>query len=650
MLSLPVGLGLLLNAHAAQAKTTYYVANNGNDANTGTSSSKPWRTIGKVNTALAHLGPGDQVLLRRGDVFRDDFIQCANTRTVKAGMTVSSAPPSCSGSKSAPLTIGAYGTSTTPPLIDGADTLALTWTLVSGSTWKAKITGTMPSKLYVDSTKVETKQLLPVPNATGGYVQSATYKPYDAVTMSGNLYVRGTQAASAGVNPTNTGSWIDLSDSFAGNTSQRFSSTNSGEQNVLSTPGSWYGSGDTIMVHLADGSAPSKHAFEGTRRKYGVLLSGVNYVTVSGIGVERALQSGIASVASSSYGTYFTGEYNRITNNFIWNCESIVADSMLLGTHVNQEVGGVLVRASADYNPHLVRGNYVGGNYVGTMDTYFGILNTTHQAGIVATGIDGGGTANNIVIENNYISTGNTRAIVYSTTGLYPNSGTILRNNGGRVTGNEMVNNQGNLFFTSVDGGMDDHNKIHNSYGEGVQTGGDSLSTSTEPQTHAFNLIYHLSESASLEMFNGFDCNGTLAGGYWLNNTVYDVYGSTFTFEGNCTRPHAHNNIFDQNSLNWPTNKVLNNGYLIYFVPGSGNVGPDFSNNVWVDGTNFHPFFSMHGDVMYCTTFFTKWPDKESACYKDAGFKNPSAGDFSLTSSSPALTAGENKTKAGAIQ
>ena len=650
--SLPQALGvglLVLAGTAAHAKTVYYVANDGNDANNGTSTATPWKTVGKANTILPKLGASDQVLFKRGDVFRDDYVQCVNTKTIKAGMTVTTAPPICSGTAAAPILIGSYGTSTVPPVIDGADPLTLTWTLVSGNTWEAKITGVLPSKLFVDAAAKESKQLLPVANATGGFVTSATYKPYDLVTYNGELYVRGAQPASAGVPITSYGTWLTLADSFTGFTSQMFSATNSGAQNVLSTPGSWYASGNTILVHLADGSNPNTHSFEGTHRNYGVLLSGVNYVTVSGLTVEHTLQSGIVSIASPSFGTYFTGEYNRIIKNFLWNTGSIVADSMLSGGHVNSEAAAILVRASTDYNPHLVRGNYIGNNYVGTMDTYFGVLQATHQAGITAIGIDGSGVKNDIVIQSNYVSTVNTRGIVYNNGGLYANPGTSVRNNGGRVTANELVNNQGNLFFASVAGGMEDHNKIHHSYGEGVQTGGDSISTSTEPQVHAYDLIYHLGESASLEMFNGFDCNGGLSGGYWLNNTVYDVYGATLSLETGCTNPHVHNNIFSQNSLNYPFNNVVNNGYLVYFIKGSGDVNPDFSNNVWVSGTNFHPFFSMKG-AMYCTNFFTAWPDAESSCVKDPGFKNPAAGDFSLTSSSVALKAAENATKAGAIQ
>ena len=641
---------LLLAGTAAHAKKTYYVANDGDDANNGTTPTTPWKTIGKINTVLPLLGPSDSVRLRRGDVFRDDYIRCTNTRTVTAGMNATTSRPTCSGVSKVPVLITYYGTSTLPaPIIDGADPLALTWTLVSGTTWESKVTGAMPSKLYVDAATKESKQLLPVPNATGLYVANATYNAFDAVLYQGQFYIRGAQTASAGIPPNNLSNWISTANDFVGNTSQNFSNTNSGEQNVKLTPGSWYGSGSTLLVNLADGSDPNKHSFEGTRRDYGVVLYGVNYVAVKGVAVEHTRQSAIISTGAPSLGTYFTGEHNQIVNNSVWNYGSIVGDAFPLGgNHISPIASGIMMRASGDYNPHLIQGAYVAGNYVGTMDAYFS-MRQAPNAGIDLAGIDGGGTANNVVAEKNYIRTVNGRALVYDVNGLYLSSGTALRNLGGRVTSNEMTNNQGNLFFTNTVGGMDDHNKIHDSYGEGVQTGGGSISTASEPQVHAFNLIYDLNIDGNLEGFNGFDCNGTLVGGYWLNNTVYNVYGGALTFETGCTNNHVHNNIFDQNALGFPDFKVINYGYVMYYDVGSGDVNPDFSNNIWVPGPQWHPFFG-HGKAYKCTAFFSAWPDKESACTTNADFINPSAGNFGLAAGSPAMTAGENGTKAGAIQ
>jgi hypothetical protein len=171
--------------------TTYYVSNSGNDSNTGTSASQAWATVTRVNQFLAAAGsagprPGDSVLFARGGVWRDDFITCQNPVNAAPGWTVTSHPPACSGSQSAPLTIGAYGTGSNP-IIDAADPLQLSWTPVSGAMWKATLTsGTMPAKLYIDGATSETTQLIPVPNYAGAYNSGRTYNPYDGVTYAGS--------------------------------------------------------------------------------------------------------------------------------------------------------------------------------------------------------------------------------------------------------------------------------------------------------------------------------------------------------------------------------------------------------------------------------------------------------------------------------
>jgi hypothetical protein len=81
---------------------TYYVSSRGSDTASGTSTSKPWRTIAKVNAT--RLKPGDRVLFARGQTF------AGRTLTLEA-----------SGTKAKPITIGAYGTGPRP-IFDGGGT------------------------------------------------------------------------------------------------------------------------------------------------------------------------------------------------------------------------------------------------------------------------------------------------------------------------------------------------------------------------------------------------------------------------------------------------------------------------------------------------------------------------------------------------
>src|SRR5437870_5324703 len=103
--------GLTANA------TTYYVSNSGNDSNNGTSTSTPWRTLSKVNSFFNSLKPGDNVLLNRGEVFYGKI-------------TIGK-----SGTSTARITIGAYGSGAMPVITGFTDVNS--WTNLGGNIWES---------------------------------------------------------------------------------------------------------------------------------------------------------------------------------------------------------------------------------------------------------------------------------------------------------------------------------------------------------------------------------------------------------------------------------------------------------------------------------------------------------------------------------
>src|SRR5678815_991081 len=87
-------LGLSVS-HVSAANTTYYVdCAAGNDANNGTSTSTPWRTLTKVNSLT--FGPGDQILFKRG-------VTCTGTLSFHG-----------SGASGSPIIVDAYDVGTKP--------------------------------------------------------------------------------------------------------------------------------------------------------------------------------------------------------------------------------------------------------------------------------------------------------------------------------------------------------------------------------------------------------------------------------------------------------------------------------------------------------------------------------------------------------
>lgn len=58
---------ILLSFSTVVQAADYYVSLAGNDSNSGTSSTQPWQTIGRVNTT--RFFPGDRILFQGGETF-----------------------------------------------------------------------------------------------------------------------------------------------------------------------------------------------------------------------------------------------------------------------------------------------------------------------------------------------------------------------------------------------------------------------------------------------------------------------------------------------------------------------------------------------------------------------------------------------------
>jgi len=94
---------------------TYYVSNDGDDDNPGTSSDQAWQTIGKVNGSS--FDPGDTILFRRGDTWREALIL------------------TWSGTSQAYITFGAYGTGPKPRILGSEQ--ATTWIEAANQVWES---------------------------------------------------------------------------------------------------------------------------------------------------------------------------------------------------------------------------------------------------------------------------------------------------------------------------------------------------------------------------------------------------------------------------------------------------------------------------------------------------------------------------------
>ena len=121
---------LFLLLSTSSFATNYYLSNNGNDNQSGTSPNTAWRSIDKLNARITTIGAGDTIFFRRGDIFRGEIIHNTN------------------GAKGNPTVYSAYGTGDLP-VITGAVALNNNWTVHSGNIWK-RPTGENIKHLFAD--------------------------------------------------------------------------------------------------------------------------------------------------------------------------------------------------------------------------------------------------------------------------------------------------------------------------------------------------------------------------------------------------------------------------------------------------------------------------------------------------------------------
>ena len=596
----------------------YYVSTSGADSNDGMSAATPWQTIGKLNTVIASGGfqQGAAIVLKRGDVFRDDYLRISNATTAAAATSAIGT-----------LSISAYGRGANPT-IDGADPI------VCASGWQADpaephvfncVTSQQPSKLFLDATNngdVEPLVLVPNGSATppawadrtsyqlGDVVIDGTAKSggpvyWMAVTPGGNASADGANPAHhrdlwqslapvGGVNflgqlvPTNdarknlglvgggsvtvgvraAGSGFTPSASIpftadcgpSGNLAGTIMTNATGAINgftlvhntgctqaptfklaAAGAPknyalsghldrGSWFESANadgtfTLSVHTQDNSSPATHTVSGTMRPYGILIQSVSDVSISELQVARV---GIAGIVDQAYRTAattgFTGDNFTVDNVNLYNVGGVEGSTLFApatagGKQTRLDLGGGIVVASSNVpgatSTQLVKGVVIKNVSCNRVDSPYGVHGSLACIRLVGT--------DSFEVTQNQLRSVNAAGFAMSN---WPGVTTISA--AGHLANNEVTDNaDGNIFFGGTVGGLVEHNWVHDSFGEGIQSGGGESGS-----TFAYNLIANLGANPSGGLFNGFDCNGGNAGSFWEHNTVYDVAGNPMTFEG----------------------------------------------------------------------------------------------------------------------
>ncbi len=160
---------LLHLAVAVNAATYYFSAKSGDDSRTSTqaqNSSSPWKTIGKLNSIMSILKPGDNVLFNRDESFYGAIIVGA------------------SGAAGQPITFGAYG-SGNAPTITGFTSLT-NWTMSRSNVWEVNFSPAITTlNMVVINKNPQSRGRWPNANATnGGYLNIDSHNGQNEITSS----------------------------------------------------------------------------------------------------------------------------------------------------------------------------------------------------------------------------------------------------------------------------------------------------------------------------------------------------------------------------------------------------------------------------------------------------------------------------------
>jgi hypothetical protein len=281
---------LLITSPTAYAQTAYYISSLGNDANSGTSISSPWKTINKINSTT--FSANSQIYFKCGEKFQGQLNLSQSN-----------------------ITVGSYGTGN-KPVITGAESLS-GWTVYNGSIYVAQASSFI-NNLYSNGTQMT---LARYPNA--GFLsitskQSGTTFASTGITQASGywngancrLRTNGWTFESQKVS-TQTGTTLILTSApyFANTFGVGWGFYLDNKLAALDAPGEWYCDPANNKVYFyAPGSVnPNNLTVTGSTLDYGVNSSS-NYITV------RDLEFHYQSKA----GLNFTGSNISLLSNTVY--------------------------------------------------------------------------------------------------------------------------------------------------------------------------------------------------------------------------------------------------------------------------------------------------------------------------------------------
>jgi parallel beta-helix repeat protein len=389
------------NAFAAN----YYVSNAGNDANNGTSTATPWRTLAKLSAELGGtsgtwgtISTGDKVYFRRGDVFRGSIAFSAYNNDG--------------------ITFDAYGSGALP-IVKGSDVVT-TWTVHSGNIWKA----TVSKRVYFLYVNTTLKTLARAPNtgtwnlstATGTALTSASIGSSGLNFVGANVCVReydwqlNRQVVTT--QSSNTVNWATAMNAASAGANFYFDN----KLSLLDTDGEWFYDNATQTLYLMSAMNPNTLTVEGSTNLLGIAGNdNRSNNTFQNLRFEHFAQEGIRIMGSgannviqncefnnNNQALFVSGAGNNIQNNAIQNStyHGAVLANMGNGAFSNNTISNSGMNFG-QHRPDFTGSFYAGGLWLININAGCTVANNVFN-NMGGNGIRFGGTG--ITIERNQIS------------------------------------------------------------------------------------------------------------------------------------------------------------------------------------------------------------------------------------------------------
>lgn len=327
-------------------QTSYYLAADGNDANTGLAVDAPFKTLDGINRVS--LQPGDNVLLRRGDTFRGTLVVAQ------------------SGLAGRPIVIDAYGSGNKPVI---AGSLPVTnWTNIGNSTWQANCPscGSQVTGVYRNAVALPLGRYPNLSDANKGYLtiqshngktQLTSQQGFSTNWAGGEAVVRPYQwILDRALITDQTGNKLTLNNTSDYDLNDGWGYFIQNHPATLDQTGEWYYNPSNKTIRLYDSqSDPNSQLITATAFEAGIDLMNSSYVTVRNLKITETLTAGVSSKSGSNL--IFSG--NDITNSgydgFILSGtgNTILAENNLIEDANNT---GLLIEV---YQNFIFRGNTV---------------------------------------------------------------------------------------------------------------------------------------------------------------------------------------------------------------------------------------------------------------------------------------------------